>query len=297
MNKLSMHVLAWVLLIMAGRAGANEILPWVPTDEEFSMLPRYCWVKMKESDKSPEKLQFYNTLGKDYVHVHHFCAGMNFASRSLRLPNEKDRIYYRKKAFTNFQYMIDHADQSFSLMPDVYMSRGRLYMNGPDAAMALADFQKAAELRPDLAAAYMAQADWLVKFKTKAEALAAVTEGLRQAPDSKGLQKRYVDLGGQLPYPEPAKKPEPEQTAKSQPQSQPDTQPVPQQIDTQAAQSARPAESSAPPQPQGAGDAASPGKGTESVGPASAPSGGKIGNATNPWCRFCPDIPKSDARP
>ncbi len=271
MRKFHASWLIMLLTVWSGRALAE--LPWTPTEDEFRSLPQYCKVKMTQPESSPEWQQWHQTLGKDFLHVHHYCAGMNFAARSYRLPDEKDRIYFRKKAFTNFQYMFEHADATFSLMPDIYMSRGRLYMSGSDATLAMADFKKAAELRPDMASAYLAQADWLVKFKKPDQALVVVTEGLRHAPDSKSLQKRYVSLGGKPPYPEPvAKVPE---KAPAAPAPSPEPAPA-------AAEGQRPGQpATATSQPEKAAEPE----------PAVEQPAEKIGNATNPWCRFCPELP------
>lgn len=275
-----------LLVLFYGRAWAD--LPWIPTNEEFRSLPPYCKVKMTSAVDSEEYKYWFQLLGKDFEHVHHYCAGMNFAARSYRLPGKQDRIYYRNKAFANYQYMFDHAHQGFSLIPDVYMSRGRLYLSGDKAALALADFQKVVELNPGLASGYLAQADWYVKFKKNDEALAVITEGLRQVPDSKALQRRYAKLGGVLPYPEPVSKTAGPANAEQSAESSDDPATSAKSADGQLEHPLGGVEN-------GASKATSNDKkDTNGVDqPESAPAEGvePIGNAKNPWCRFCPDLP------
>ncbi len=275
-----------LLVVFCGKAWA--VLPWIPTDEEFRSLPPYCKVKMTSAVNSAEYTYWFQLLGKDFEHVHHYCAGMNFAARSYRLPDKQDRIYYRNQALANYKYMFDHAHQEFSLMPDVYMSRGRLYLSGDKAFLALADFKKAVELNPGFTSGYLAQADWYVKFKMNNEALAVITEGLRQVPDSKALQRRYTKLGGVLPYPEPVSKTagpaNAEQSAGSgegpaagvkSADGQPENSPASVESGESKVTSSDKKDTSGVVQPESA-----PAEGAEA-----------IGNTKNPWCRFCPDLP------
>jgi tetratricopeptide (TPR) repeat protein len=241
---------------------AAQMLPWTPTDEEFQSLPDYCRVKMKTDWNGPEVRDWVSRVGKDFVHVHHYCAGMNFANRSFRLRSPQDRKYFRGKAYTNYEYMITHADPSFGLMPDVYVSRGQLYMADQQPSQALADYKKALELRPDFVTAHLAIVDWYKRAKQNEAALAAATEGLRQVPESKALQKRYLDLGGVEPFPEPVRKQE---------------APV-----DQGAQLAQ--ESGVPDSTQV--------KATDKTDqPLNSSQEGALGIGVpgNPWCRFCPE--------
>lgn len=250
-----------VLLALAG-AHAHAVEPWAPSDAEMASLPPYCKARMKSGQGSSDYRMWEGTLGKDFLHTHHYCAGINFVNRYYRSRSPQDKRFNLNQAQNNLQYMVTNADPGYSLMPDVYLNLGLVYslMNQP--AQAVTHYNKAIELNPRQPKAYSALSDYYVKTKQSAKALEVVTEGLRYNPDTKSLQRRYTELGGKLPYPTPVAAPAPAVEAKPEPQTGP------------ASSDAAPAASSAAdPAPPAAAPAAEP----------------KIGSPTNPYCRFCPD--------
>lgn len=269
MKRFIAGILSGIVFLAPIKLWSAEILPWTPTEQEFGSLPRYCWVKMKTPQNSPEYEMNRLQYGKDFEHVHHYCAGMNFASRFMRLPNPKDREYYKNKAFDNYKYMFDHASPTFALIPDVFISRGNLYLSSDQANLALSDYKKALELRPNSSAAHLAVVDWYKKFKQNDAALAAATDGLRRVPGNKGLQKRYLALGGKEPFPEP------ESTLVNSA--------------ARANESVGPAEIREKSQEL---PLLTPVDAAKSVDGEDLKEG-KIGVKDNPWCRFCSEVPSS----
>lgn len=250
----------WILFLLfavsslAHSRGELARMPAKPTEIEMRSLPHYCWIKMYMPPTSPEYQKTQQSLGKDFVHTHHFCMGMNYANRVFGLKDPLDKQDAIKMALTNYQYMIDHADQKFALMPDVYMQRGRLYMRVKQPGKALADFEKAADLSPGLIEAYQAQVKYYENNNKRTEALAVVMKGLSRVPDNETLRTKYVELGGEEPLPELSNKTTeslgPQITENGEPSSAKDVK--------------------------------------DNWNGAGTPE--KIGNQNNPWCRFCPDI-------
>lgn len=253
--------LGWGIVICMLSAHANAIEPWVPTDSEMASLPPYCKVKMKSSSSSPEYKAWESALGKDFLHTHHYCAGINFINRYYRARSQQDKRFNVNNALSNLQYMVDHADAGYSLMPDVYLNLGVVYSLANQTAQAITHFNKAIELNPRQPRAYNALSDYYVKSKQSAKALEIVTTGLRHNPDTKSLQRRYTELGGKLPYPQPIE-PAPAVEAVAAKPEEPAT-PTPSSVEPAASQTTtKPAEPVAQP---------------------------KVGSPTNPYCRFCPD--------
>jgi hypothetical protein len=106
-------------------------------------------------------------------------------------------------------------------------------------------------------------ADFYSGIKQPAKALEIITEGLRHNPDTKSLQRRYTELGGELPYPAPIE-PTPAVEAEAAKPEEPPT-PTPNSVEPAASPT------TVPPAP---------------VEPTAEP---QIGSPTNPYCRFCPD--------
>lgn len=261
-----MNGMKWIagLIVACMAVAAHARLPWVPTDAEMTSLPPYCKAKMKTPQGSPEYNAWEATLGKDFLHTHHYCAGINFINRYYGARTQMDKRGTLHEAETNLQYMVTHAEPTYSLMPDVYLNLGVVYSLSGQPARAITHFNKAIELNPRLPRAYTGLADYYLKSKQSAKALEIVTEGLRHNPETRSLQRRYKELGGKLPYPEPVSVAE-----KVEPVAEP----------AAATDKAAPASDSAL--------AASPSEAAPAAAPAIVTP--KIGSPTNPYCRFCPD--------
>lgn len=247
------------LALTLNATSSHALEPWIPTDSEMASLPAFCKARFNEG--SPEYKYWESTLGRDYGHTHHYCAGINFLNRYYRSRSKEGKNLNINSARTNFEYMATHAAPTYSLMPDVYSNLGTVYslMNQP--AQAITHFNKAIELNPRQHRAYNALADFHIRIKQPAKALEIVTEGLRHNPNIKSLQRRYTEFGGKLPYPEPV---------------------VPEPAEAQAATRDETSVSAS----VNADEPAA----TEPATPAAEPTAPpQIGSPTNPYCRFCPD--------
>lgn len=253
--------------LMLGLTGLVMALPaaaeWKPSPAEMTTLPPYCAARFDE--KSEAFKSWRDSMGSDFMHVHHYCAGLNFVNRARGMgSSNKDRQGTLEAALRNFDYMLAHTHPDFSLRPEILMNRGIALSMMKRSGEAVGDLMKAIEADPKQPRAYMTLADMYSQQKNRAKALETVTEGLRHNPDTKSLQRRYTELGGKLPYPDPA----PVEPAPVAVQVGPDAAPTPDAGSTPPVESA----DSAPPSPAEA--------------PAAPP---KIGSPTNPYCRFCPD--------
>lgn len=230
---------------------------WAPTAAEMAALPAYCGARFNEGSEAFKTWR--STVGGDFIHIHHYCAGLNFLNRSYGMSSTKDRQGTLGGALREFDYVLTHASPEFYLRAEILMNRGVALSQLKRPGEAIANLNQAIEKNPQLPRAWMTLADMYDAQKQRAKALETVTEGLRHNPGTRSLQRRYTELGGKLPYPEPIK-PEPPAQAATPPTAEP------------AASAAEPVET-APAQ-------------TTEVPETTAP---KIGSPTNPYCRFCPD--------
>lgn len=252
--------LVWGVLASVLSAHAGAVEPWAPNDSEMANLPPFCKARMKSGSSSPDYKTWENTLGKDFLHTHHYCAGINFISRYYRSRSKQDKLFNLNNALGNLTYMVEHASPDYSLMPDVYLNRGLTYSLMKRHGEAMADMNKAIELNPNQAKAYNVLADYYASTQQKDKALETVTKGLQHNPDTLSLQRRYTELGGKLPYPAPIA-PAPVEAEAAKTDETPADTPSSPAVGTQEA---------APP---------------DVVPVTPAP----IGSPKNPYCRFCPD--------
>lgn len=233
------------------------------------MMPPYCtalygkYVGLPQLQDSPLR----NTIPPDCPSLHHYCDGLKAMIRVDRNRAESGHwLHNAVAAFESVATGWEHRSTTCPLRSEAYTNLGKALMrqNKAAAGVAVMNFNKALELRKDYLPVYYALSDAYLYLGKKKEALGVVEEGLKYEPDSKGLLRRFKELGGKTP-PAPIAKPTPQQPSTAAgPGPEPSTSPT-----------------------------ATPNKtGGESpvAAPATAqPEPPKIGSPKNPYCRFCPD--------
>jgi tetratricopeptide (TPR) repeat protein len=199
---------------------------------------------------------------RNWMHMHHYCDCIRFTNRAYSAIGNWNAVHgYLGAAIDGCDYVLSHTTPDFYMRAEVHLQKGKALMLDRQENKAVGEFMEAIRGNPELAQAYVELADIQARNKKSGEALKTVTEGLRHAPDSKPLKRRYTELGGKLPYPAPIV------TAPVEPQvAKPD--------EAVASTPAAPVEATA----------ATPA--TPAAEPVSPP---KIGSPDNPYCRFCPD--------
>lgn len=250
-------VLVWSFFIGFSAWAANV------TPAEIAMLPPYCDAKM--GSRSPEAVAYWRArLGhENWIHMHHYCGGLASLNRYYRQTGAA-RAGSLRNALWEFNYVLEHTGPGFHMRSDLYYNRGKvLRLQGKDGA-ALVDLEKALELSPGMPLASIELASLYRKAGKKDQALGVLKSALEKSPEHKGLRRNYQEMGGNL-----------------------------------AAIAEKPAAIAAPAadKPDEArADPASP-KSADPVSPTPSVSEQKIGNQTNPWCRFCPDPPADPDKP
>jgi tetratricopeptide (TPR) repeat protein len=256
--------LGWGLLAGMLCTPAMALESGAITDAEYASLPPLCKVRLTAGMGSPEYIAWGQSLGKDFMHTHHYCTGLNSINRYYRARSALDKGFHLTNAAGDLSYMVGHASPDYSLMPDIYLNRALVYSLMKQHGKAVTDLTKAIKLDPRLAKAYNMLADYYSGTNQKSKALETVTEGLRHNPGTKSLQRRYTELGGKLPYPDPIQ-PAPVDAAQAV------VSPEKTEAPSASEKTANDAPASAP------------------VEPAEPVPQSKLGTPKNPYCRFCPE--------
>ena len=238
---------------------------WNPsgTQAEQSLLPRFCLVKLKDDNRSPEGQNYIRQFGFDnWLHMHHYCYALNFVNRSQKAANTRDRNSQLQLAVADYNYVLRGTKPDFWMRPQLYVELGRIYGRLDRQDEAMNAFRAAVQANPTYLAGYLALIDQLRKAGETPQARNVAGEGLRHLPDSERLQALYLDLGGKKPFPEPASR---KPAIPASPPAESSSEAL--QVERQQEEAATPERASAP-------DAASEGA------PQDAESG--------PSCRFCP---------
>lgn len=191
-----MKKLLIIVLLMACPVvvSAGPMLPASPSAVELSMLPPYCKVRTEKGlDRAdPTVRRWFDLLGPNYLDIHHHCMGLNYINRAMK--NDEHMKFYQRSAIGNFEYMIKAAKPGFVLLPDAHIERGRVLEMTDRKGKAIADYEKAIQLKPDYPRAYSVLIDLYMTLGRKDEARKVIDRGLKQIPNSKSLRRRAKKL-------------------------------------------------------------------------------------------------------
>lgn len=247
-----------VLALIFGAAPALSVETGLrPTPAEMPRLPDFCQARFNLQRGSAEWNSWGSRLGESFNDIHHYCGGLNYLNRYWGARSKRDKNFYLERALAGMDYLVKSHKPDFPLRAQMYSNRGEVYKLMGRSGEAVKDLNEAIASDPRMVRPYLQLADIHVKGKAASRALETVTEGLRHVPDSTALQRRYLELGGKKPFPDPlvAKVPEP------------------------------PAQQDAPASSEEAATPATAAVATESAPGEAAPA---IGTPKNPYCRFCP---------
>ena len=248
----------WIGILLLVSMPAGAILPYAPTPAEQAMCQARVSSRLDRSNPNSG-------------HMHHYCDGLRFLDRAYAaMGNKPDMAHYLNESISNFNYVLGHTQEDYVMRGEVHMGKARALKLMGKPWEAVAEYTRALRYNPDSPDVYQALANYYQETGNKSKALEMATEGLRRNPGSKGLKRRYTELGGKLPYPEAVAKAMPTEAARDEvkPEVTSEAAPALGETTNQAADGTQLTTSTAP---------------TPQIEPA------KIGSPTNPFCRFCTD--------
>lgn len=256
MKFLMMMSIAVLALQAPNGAATASVLPDQVLDSELARLPPYCAARMKMPQDSPEARAWRSQIGQNFVDFFHYCSGLNYLNRYWGARTVRERNYYLQQARAEFDYMVNAMRPDFTMAAELFANRAEALKLMGKTGDAVRDFTQAIAITPTLVRPYLQLADVYSQNGDRTRALETITNGLRYVPESTALQRRYVELGGKAPFPEPIVSKAAEKT--SEPEIPGESKPA-----------VPPGATLPQPAPQ-----------TET-----APA---LGTPKNPYCRFCP---------
>lgn len=237
-----------------------------PDAQELQTLPPYCTPRINENDPAGWERGIVQ-FGEGWNHMHHYCYALNFINRYYRTRDAGIKKDALKQAIGNIDYMLSHTSEGYVMRGQWMLDKGKVMMLAGNKPQGIAMIQSALNLDPSLEAGYRLMSDTFVDLGNKKEALLWASKGLQYIPDSRALKRRYKELGGNEPYPEPLVKLAPrvvEATPTPTSPSEPTSEPI-SEVQSQPAQDPAPVAVPVP---------------------VDSP---KTDSPKNPYCRFCPD--------
>ncbi len=206
-KKRLLHGLAALACSALGNAAHGQLIAGYPPEvsaydvREVAMLPRYCIYTQLFRDKVPggnDKSTidgWYAQLGPTFHAMHHYCWGIMKTNRAVLLSKDAvTRQFYLNDAIGEFNYVIDHATPDFVLLPEILSKKGENLIRLGRGSAAIAELQRATELKPDYWPPYAQISDYYKELGDKARAREILQTGLKIVPDATALQSRLAQL-------------------------------------------------------------------------------------------------------
>ena len=265
-------ITAFAYLLTASWA-AVAALHSPPTRNEIRLLPPYCQAKLDARHHAAlleqwKDMPFFNSID-------HYCEALNYLNRAFKTQGDAQRDN-SALARDLFDYSIRLLPQNHQLMPEIYLNRGITVLLMGNEGGAVQDYQKALSLNPKLRGAYLQLADYFASNDQRKDSLKIISEGLRNLPGDKELQRRYTQMGGSLPY--PGAMPQPIQEAQKTAAGKVAAE------NAAVGPSAVDKKDTASNSPGGSNIVTTPVSDDTAQGLRKP----EIDLPTNPWCRFCP---------
>ena len=178
------------LTLLLFQVPAVALQPFAATKEELTLLPSYCSL--------PDK-----SLAKACFPLNHYCDGLKAMIRGSKFNAESG--YWLQLAVKSFRTAANRKSWSgCPLRPEANLNLGKALLfqsrqKGASTAEGVVYLKKALELKPDYLAAYYTLSNYYAESGDKKKALSVVEDGLRHVPNSKGLLRRFKELGGTTP--------------------------------------------------------------------------------------------------
>ena len=170
---------------------------WPESRVDFSMLPPYCAARMAHKlDWVPESQYklWENRLGPDFLHIHHYCAGLHTYQLALREMEKAERDAKLRGALTEMEYVRVRAKPGFVLLPEIYAKMSNIYFRLADYSSALQYAKTALRLKPDFTYPYAIMSDVYRAMGDGKRAVDVLKKGLEKKPYSKLLKRKLKKL-------------------------------------------------------------------------------------------------------
>jgi len=199
---MSIFILFCPPVSMAGLKEAIEDLGGVKraSDYELRFLPPYCRCRVAlnedryKNDVKKWRAIFYSKgeRGKDWIHLHHYCAGLLMLSRLQRGLGKRTALLLQ--AENEINYVIEHSSPKFILMPEIHLKMGITQKLMGNDVKAMQHFTKAIQLKKNYVPAYAHIIDFFKEHQNYKKAIETAKRGLKYSPNSKALKAKLREL-------------------------------------------------------------------------------------------------------
>lgn len=202
---------AAALLLVSGGSAAQSIIPGYPDNihqldpREVARLPPFCiytahFLEAFRGGRDSVELRRWKALfGEVFQTLHHYCWGLMYLNRAKFLARDQgNRNWNFSAAIHDFDYVLNFVEAKklydFILLPEILTRKGEALVGLGRGARAVAEFERAIELKPDYWPAYAQLADYYRDAGEVERAREVLNAGLARSPDTLALTRRLKEL-------------------------------------------------------------------------------------------------------
>ena len=169
--------------------------------KEMFMLPEYCRYTQDFRDhvaggnNRAEIERWTQLMGESFIHMHHYCYALQAVNRaSFMSRTEQERIHNLSTAVRECDYVIHNTPADFSMLPDIFTTKGQSLIRMGSVGQGVAELQRAIDKKADHWPAYAALGDYYKEVGQLAKAREWLEKGLAAAPNTMPLTRRLSAL-------------------------------------------------------------------------------------------------------
>jgi tetratricopeptide (TPR) repeat protein len=168
---------------------------------EVALLPHYCIYTQLFREHVPggndiTQIQAWRSfMGPEFEAMHHYCFGLMKTNRAtLHAQNKDQREFYLTDAITEYDFVLQRVPNDFIVLPEILTKKGENLVRLGREPLALVQFNRAVEVKPDYWTAYGDLSDLYRQQGNIAEARKVLERGLSFSPNAAGLTRRMAEL-------------------------------------------------------------------------------------------------------
>jgi len=190
MNTIKQLLLAITLIALP----STSYSAWPKSEKDFRLLTEFCKARSSGS-KSTTYKQWRKNLGKGFIHLHHYCAGLHTFNLAQKTFDKKRQRQLLHSALPEINYTEQRVKSNFRLLPYMFVTKGEIYNQLGNTSNAIKYYNMAINKNKKITKAYSRLADIYYKLGQKEAALEVINNGLKYKPNSKSLKRRLKKYG------------------------------------------------------------------------------------------------------
>lgn len=196
--------LAWLAAASAWSSAADAAAAWsfIPTPLEWNAWPEYCRVQFTLHGEVLPYEGYENarlgvavwreTIGQNsFIHLHHFCAGLHYRTRSLAEPNLRERTFLLSQAWEEGTYTYTRIESSSVIYPVVSVGVAQIRMDMGRTDEAIDILKKSIKAQPKALDPYVMLAI-IHRRKGELDDALAIMQTADQILDGKSVEVQYT---------------------------------------------------------------------------------------------------------